>query len=99
MIEEKDARNLVLRNNAAAAARERHRCRETCSYPKMFQLASNIIRMEKKKLISQMSTIEYRNKHQRVQRIRHPGAGAWFAATSEFKEWLDCSSSLDFFLL
>ncbi|RDW62396.1 hypothetical protein BP6252_11829 [Coleophoma cylindrospora] len=73
MIEEKEARDLVLRNTEAAKARERE--------------------SRQKRLISQISTIDYQYKHRRMQKVRHPGTGAWFITLPAFKEWLDSNSS------
>lgn len=46
-----------------------------------------------KELISIMSETDYRNKHSRMQALRHPGTGGWFKALPQFKVWSQATRS------
>ncbi|RAL63639.1 hypothetical protein DID88_003682 [Monilinia fructigena] len=73
MIEAKQARDLVLRNEMFIKAQEREQ--------------------RQKRIIAQMASIDYRNKHRRMQKIRHQGTGKWLMDTHEYKSWRDCEKS------
>lgn len=47
----------------------------------------------KKRIISQMAQVNCRNKHRRMQNIRHSGTGHWLIDTHEYKSWRDCKIS------
>lgn len=46
-----------------------------------------------KRIISQMAKVNYRNKHRRMQNIRHSSTGHWLIDTHEYKSWRDCKIS------
>ncbi|KAB8291562.1 hypothetical protein EYC80_006363 [Monilinia laxa] len=73
MVEAKQARDLVLRNEMFSKAQEREQ--------------------RQKRIIAQMATIDYGNKHRRMQKIRHQGTGKWLVDTHEYKSWRDCEKS------
>jgi hypothetical protein len=56
-------------------------------------LADEIERLEAKlkELISIMSRTDYRNKHIRMQALRHPGTGGWFKALPQFVVWSEAT--------
>lgn len=94
MIEEKEARDLVLRNNAAAEARERGMYRASYSeFDNRTNVFRKIIAAKRERLLSQLSTIDYQYKNRRMQRLRHPGTGSWLTASIELKNWLECENS------
>ena len=47
-------------------------------------------------LLSQLSSLNYADKHIKERQRRHPGTGVWLTKTDEFKEWMtgDCSACL-----
>jgi hypothetical protein len=58
-------------------------------------LANEIEHLEAKlkELISIMSRTDYRNKHSRMQALRHSGTGGWFKALPQFKVWSEATRS------
>ncbi|TGO88249.1 hypothetical protein BPOR_0174g00020 [Botrytis porri] len=40
-----------------------------------------------RKIISQMATVDCRNKHRRLQKVRHHGTGSWLARMADFSNW------------
>lgn len=40
-----------------------------------------------RRIISQMATVDCRNKHRRLQNIRHHGTGSWLASVADYKNW------------
>lgn len=48
------------------------------------------------KILTLLSPIDYQAKHERVQRLRHPGTGIWFTENPKFRTWLDEDKSDSF---
>ncbi|KAK6595738.1 hypothetical protein H4I96_10057 [Botrytis cinerea] len=44
-------------------------------------------RDRQRRIISQMATVDCRNKHRRLQNIRHHGTGSWLASVADYKNW------------
>jgi hypothetical protein len=89
MIEEKESRDLVLRNSEAAEARKRGLYR-ILLFPDLLLINTEA---KQKDLVKRLSKVNYVYKHHRMQKIRHPGTGAWIKELPEFKNWLACKTS------
>ncbi|CCD48783.1 hypothetical protein BofuT4_P034250.1 [Botrytis cinerea T4] len=44
-------------------------------------------RDRQRRIISQMATVDCRNKHRRLQNIRHHGTGSWLASVADYRNW------------
>ncbi|TGO49665.1 hypothetical protein BCON_0204g00190 [Botryotinia convoluta] len=44
-------------------------------------------RDRQRRIISQMATVDCRNKHRRLQNIRHHGTGSWLAGVADYRNW------------
>jgi hypothetical protein len=44
---------------------------------------------KRERLLTQLSSIKYIDKHLKERRRRYPGTGAWLAETIEFREWIN----------
>jgi hypothetical protein len=91
MIDEKEARDVVLRNSQAAEARERGKFQLLVFGASIYFDSS--VASKQENLLAQLSKVDYKYKHGRMQKIRHPGTGAWFMTLPEFKDWRDGENS------
>ncbi|TGO71066.1 hypothetical protein BELL_0624g00010 [Botrytis elliptica] len=46
-----------------------------------------------RRIISQMAAVDCRNKHRRLQKIRHSGTGSWLAGVADYRNWQNQNKS------